>query len=297
MATYRGYLSVELHLPQGSYQWQIDQKNSTNTYLVGNGPRRILIDTGEGLPIWSKLLSSVLSSERIVISDALLTHWHPDHVGGVSDLLRLCPHVKVHEHSATEGQFQIENNQRFRTDGATLRAFHCPGHTVNHMAFVLEEEDAMFTGDNVLGHGTAVFEDLRAYVTSLGRMQEQFSGKAYPGHGAVIDDGRGRILEYIEHRRQREQEVLHVLAEARKALGTEHHAGQQKAVQGDTLSESARTPMEMVKIIYKDVPENLHDAAARGVVQVLEKLAEEEKVVQCADGQRWQIAEESSSMI
>ncbi|KAL8943271.1 MAG: hypothetical protein Q9216_001182 [Gyalolechia sp. 2 TL-2023] len=266
----------------------------TNTYLVGHGPRRILIDTGEGLPTWSKLLSSVLSSERITISDALLTHWHPDHVGGVSDLLRFCPDVKVHKRSATEGQLSIENNHRFKTDGATLRAFHCPGHTVDHMAFVLEEEEAMFTGDNVLGHGTAVFEDLRTYMTSLGRMREQFSGKAYPGHGAVIDDGRGRILEYIEHRRQREQEVLDVLADARKAVETDDHAGQQKAAQGDAWSDSARTPMEMVRIIYKDVPANLHEPAARGVMQILEKLAEEEKVVQCADGQRWRMLEKSS---
>ena len=50
------------------------------------------------------------------------------------------------------------------------------------MAFVLEEENAMFTGDNVLGHGTAVFEDLAVYLDSLTRMREQFHGRAYPGH-------------------------------------------------------------------------------------------------------------------
>lgn len=63
-----------------------------------------------------------------------------------------------------------------------MRAFHCPGHTTDHMAFVLEEENAMFTGDNVLGHGTAVFEDLAVYLDSLSRMREQFHGRAYPGH-------------------------------------------------------------------------------------------------------------------
>ena len=50
------------------------------------------------------------------------------------------------------------------------------------MAFVLEEESAMFTGDNVLGHGTAVFEELAVYLDSLSRMREQFRGRAYPGH-------------------------------------------------------------------------------------------------------------------
>lgn len=63
-----------------------------------------------------------------------------------------------------------------------MRAFHCPGHTADHMVFVLEEESAMFTGDNVLGHGTAVFENLTVYLDSLSRMREQFRGRAYPGH-------------------------------------------------------------------------------------------------------------------
>lgn len=269
--------------------------SGTNTYIIGKGPRRILVDSGEGLPTWSRLLSFVLSSEHISISDALITHWHHDHVGGVSDLLRLCSDAKVYKHSPTEGQVAIEDGQRFRTDGATLRAFHCPGHTTDHVAFVLEEEDAMFTGDNVLGHGTAVFEDLETYMISLGRMREQFSGKAYPGHGAVIDDGRKRITEYIEHRYQRECEVLNVLTEARKA-----RAGYNAAVKPNVLSSlpttSARTPMDMVKIIYKDVPESLHEPAAHGVLQILQKLAKEEKVEQCADGQQWQIAEKSISM-
>lgn len=122
-------------------------------------------------------------------------------------------------------------------------------------------------------------------------MREQFTGKAYPGHGAVVKDGKGRIREYIEHRQQREQELLRILMEARE---TTHDADPKD---GKTTSMSARTPMEIVKIIYKDVPENLHEPAAHGVVQILQKLAEEGKVVQCPDGQRWEIYDNSSSMI
>lgn len=144
----------------------------------------------------------------------------------------------------------------------------------------------MFTGDNVLGHGTAVFEDLGCYMSSLERMKNQFSGRAYPGHGAVIEEGRKRIGEYIEHRHQREREVLHVMEEARKA-----------AKDGDGSDTGASTPMEIVKIVYKEVPENLHEPAARGVLQILQKLAGEGQAVQSADGHRWQIAEKASAMI
>ncbi|KAL8913721.1 MAG: hypothetical protein Q9172_007228 [Xanthocarpia lactea] len=266
----------------------------TNTYLVGTGSERLLVDTGEGKPSWSKLLSSVLSSESATISDALITHWHPDHTGGVKDLLKLCPNAKIHKHSATEGQLPIEDNQTFTTQGAVLRAFHCPGHTSDHVALVLEEEDAMFSGDNVLGHGTAVFEDLTTYMISLQRMRQQCLGRAYPGHGPVIDDGRQRITEYIEHRQQREREVLHVLTEAWKVSETEDH---HDSPQIDDPNRGARTPMEIVRIIYKDVPESLHEPAARGIGQILRKLAKEEKVAQSMDGDRWLIAETSNSKI
>ncbi|KAL8656621.1 MAG: hypothetical protein Q9210_000159 [Variospora velana] len=269
------------------------EQGGTNTYVIGAGPRRILIDTGEGKASWSQHILSLLSSERTTISDALVTHWHPDHVGGIADLLSLCPQARIYKHNAAEGQFHIDDAQRFGTDGATLRAFHCPGHTTDHMAFVLEEEDAMFTGDNVLGHGTAVFEDLRTYMTSLKRMQNQFSSRAYPGHGSVIEDGPMRVSEYIEHRHQRQHEVLSVLAQSSKTAQAVDRAGKRDDAQADSLVTGEMSPMEIVKVVYQDVPENLHTPAAGGVVQVLQMLAEEGKVVQSADHHRWRIMEDS----
>lgn len=161
----------------------------------------------------------------------------------------------------------ITDGQKFGVDGATVRAFHCPGHTKDHMALILEEEDAIFTGDNVLGHGTAVFEDLPTYLDSLAQMGRQVNGRGYPGHGAVIDDSKAKIMEYIDHRAMREREVIEVLGQ-----GTE----------GEGLGS-----MELVKIIYQDVPENLHFAAARGVVQILEKLVGEGKAYHNEEANTW----------
>ncbi|KAL9098424.1 MAG: hypothetical protein Q9163_005911 [Psora crenata] len=240
----------------------------TNTYLIGTGSSRILIDTGEGKPFWPCALSSVLKSEGAVVSHVLLTHWHPDHVGGVFQLLSLSPKAKVYENEPPEGVEEISHGQMFETVGATLRAFHCPGHTINHMAFVLEEEDAMFTGDNVLGHGTAVFEDLATYVQSLGKMREQFTGRAYPAHGAVIEDGPEKIAEYIEHRKEREEQVLHTVK--------------------DVCRDGGATPMEIVKIIYQGYPEDVHEHAAMGVLQILKKLEGEDKISHIGED-RWGI--------
>lgn len=168
----------------------------------------------------------------------------------------------------------IVDGQKFEVEGATLRAFHCPGHTEDHMALILEEEDAMFTGDNVLGHGTAVFEDLPTYLESLGRMEKQVNGRGYPGHGAVIDKCKVKIKEYINHRAMREREVLEVLAR-----GTE----------GEALGS-----IDLVRIIYQDVPDNLHFAAARGIVQILEKLAAEGKVYHDEEADTWMLNKQAS---
>lgn len=144
------------------------------------------------------------------------------------------------------------------------------------MAFILEQEDAMFTGDNVLGHGTSVFEDLARYMESLRRMKDQVAGRAYPGHGAIINDSRVKIEEYIKHRQQREDEVLQVLESAAKG---EMGADKKKAL----------TAREVVDIVYQDIPKRLHDAAERGVILILQKLCGDGKIVNTDNGNKWQV--------
>jgi endoribonuclease LACTB2 len=267
----------------------------TNTYLIGQGSKRLLIDTGEGKPVWSSSLKKTLEDEKATVDKIILTHWHPDHVGGVKDALQLsaCKDAKVYKSQPQAGQeafadgevityvphpgqIDIEDKQVFKTEGATLKAFHCPGHTVDHMAFVLEEEDAMFTGDNVLGHGTAVFEDLAAYMDSLERMQHQFAGRAYPAHGEVIQDGKAKIKEYIAHRKEREEQIINVMK------------GEPPEGDGEGWKS-----MSIVKIIYKDYPEHLHKPAEGSVLQVLKKMEKDGRVKHNDDGS-WSLTKKAA---
>lgn len=257
----------------------VDGIPGTNTYLVGTGKQRLLVDTGEGRPSWIALLKDTLLKENATVAEAIITHWHHDHQGGVKHLQEFSPDTVIYKNQPNDGWVDIEDGQKFSVDGASLRAVFSPGHANDHMALVLEEEDAMFTGDNILGHGTAVFEDLLTYLKSLEKMRGTFRGRAYPGHGAVIEDGPSKILGYISHRQQREDQVIQVLKSSRSSPGTD--------AQGTEHDEW--TSMEIVKIIYKDVPENLHLPANGGILQILRKLKEEEKVTSDEGAEKWRI--------
>ena len=193
---------------------------------------------------------------------------------------------------------KIEDGMAFEVEGARVRAVCTPGHTEDHVVFVWEGEGAVFTGDNVLGHGTSVFEDLGGYVGSLERMRGLFegekarggSGRAYPGHGPVVEDGLGKVVEYIRHRGQREEQVLQRL----KGVVVDEASAQAEGGERPG-ADGGWSVMELVRSIYRDVPESLHPAAAGGVVQILQKLLREGKVVEDGeDGDRWRLAGRSA---
>lgn len=111
-------------------------------------------------------ISSLPLSAPLSLSHAF---WHGDHTGGIPDLIHLYPSLSssIYKHTPSQTQQPITDGQVFRVEGATIRAVHTPGHLHDHMCFVLEEEQAMFTGDAVLGHGTAAVEHLRTWMDTL----------------------------------------------------------------------------------------------------------------------------------
>jgi glyoxylase-like metal-dependent hydrolase (beta-lactamase superfamily II) len=190
----------------------------TNTYLIGTGHERLIVDTGGGAAEWAELIALTLKMKTIKISHVLLTHWHGDHTGGVSDLLRLFPdlHGSIYKHTPDSGQQPIEDGQRFSVEGATIRAIHTPGHSEDHMCFVLEEENSMFTGDNILGQGTSVAEDLGTFMESLRIMQNENCATGHPAHGSTILDFPTKITQDLTAKTRRERQVLQVLNRIRK---------------------------------------------------------------------------------
>lgn len=100
----------------------------------------------------------------------------------------------------------IQTGDTISTEGATLTAMHMPGHSDDHMAFLLEEEHSLFSGDHVLGWGTTFILDMKDYMESLRKMLHMQPVSLFPGHGHFIEDGVDVLQRYISHRQTREEQ-------------------------------------------------------------------------------------------
>eukprot|EP00039_Didymoeca_costata_P021864 m.345613 g.345613 ORF g.345613 m.345613 type:complete len:306 (+) comp26895_c0_seq1:170-1087(+) len=252
----------------------------TNTYLVGTGKSRILIDAGEGAPGYIDNLEKAMHETGCSgLQEAIITHWHHDHTGGIGDILAKWPGLKVSKmivqeeneaHKAWNYE-PIQDGQIFHTEGATLTAIHTPGHTTDHICLKINEEPSVFTGDCVLGIGTAVFETLSDYLESLIKILQLSPTVLYCGHGPHIEEGVEAIQNYISHREKRIQQVFKVL------LGA------------DEESVKPMSAAEIVDVIYPDIPEGLKRAAVGNTMHALEKLCRDGKIKQ-AGTHEWIVA-------
>ncbi|XP_053681023.1 beta-lactamase-like protein 2 homolog isoform X2 [Anopheles nili] len=255
----------------------------TNTYLIGSGRKRILLDTGDAnVKDYIGHLRTVLMDERVLINDIIISHWHHDHVGGVDDILDFIDNkgIFLNDHTCNVWKFprsdapepevrnttikQLKDGQIFTTEGATLKVIHTPGHTTDHVVLVLQEDNSLFSADCILGEGTTVFEDLYLYMKSLETVLNAKPSIIYPGHGNIVNDPVERVTEYINHRNHREKQIFGVFEEN---------------------PDKQYNEMDVVRAVYKETPEHLWTAAAYNVNHHLKKLTIEGKLLECVDGE------------
>jgi glyoxylase-like metal-dependent hydrolase (beta-lactamase superfamily II) len=229
----------------------------TNTYLVGNGSGELaVIDPGPDDP---RHVQAVLEAAAALgtIAVVLVTHRHLDHLPAARA-------VCERSGAPLAGHADLPGVQRPLADDesafGSLRALETPGHTRESLCYWDPWQGALFTGDLVAGAGTVVLDDqpgaLGQYMASLERLMLLQPRTIYPGHGPMVEDGLGKLAEYLQHRRQRVQQVV-------DALG----------------SRGPSTIEELVAAIYVDVAPNLVPMAARNVRANLEKLVDEGRVV------------------
>ncbi len=251
----------------------------TGTYIVGRGEVAV-IDPGPVLDEHREALTAALDGERVCA--ILITHCHSDHSPLAAWLREFtgAPTIAYAEHGEVDTEADDESDVKIeesidlafmpdvravdgsivaRADGWTLRAVHTPGHTSNHLCFVLDEEQALFTGDHVMGWSTTVVSppdgDMRAYMDSLRKVIARGDRTLWPTHGNPVTDPAPFLAAYLAHRVDREEQVL---AQVRAGV--------------DTIDA-------IVKVLYANVREELHKPAGRSVLSHLVKLIDDGLVV------------------
>ncbi|HEY1448035.1 MAG TPA: MBL fold metallo-hydrolase [Caulobacteraceae bacterium] len=243
----------------------------TGTYIVGRGQVAV-IDPGPDMPAHLDAILSAIPGEQV--SHILVTHHHSDH-SPLARALKAATGAPVYgcavARPSVEGEVKLEagyddftpnisvcGGAAIEGAGWTIEAIPTPGHTSNHICYALRDENALFSGDHIMGWSTTVITppdgDMGDYLASLELVKARGFATLWPTHGPPITDVAPFIEAYAEHRRDRERQILGELAA------------------GETRIKA------MVPRLYASVDQRLWPAAAHSVLAHMLELVKTGRV-------------------
>lgn len=244
-----------------------------NVYLAVGDVGAAFIDTGfnkqEDIKVRMDYLESIGNPEVIGI---ILTHRHLDHMGGATHFQKttgapllsspiekeVIDTILERQSETPQAYNSVNHGDALNLGGITLEFVHGPGHTMGSMAVYAREQKALFTGDTILGFGTTAINpddgNMKQYLETLENFLQYELNFILPGHGNMISNPQAKINELIQHRIQRENQIIYALEEGPKSLE------------------------DLFKGIYSELDHRLHNQARSQIKSHLVKLETEGRV-------------------
>nr|WP_314436652.1 MBL fold metallo-hydrolase [uncultured Brevundimonas sp.] len=245
----------------------------TGTYIVGRPEDGSVVSVIDPGPADAAHLAALLATvEGRTVSHVFVTHTHRDHAPlarpfalatGAVILAARPPLRETYASGALDEDDDADfapdiiltGGEIIKGDSWTMEAVFTPGHASNHMAFALREENALFSGDHVMGWSTTVVAppdgNMRDYLNSLDAVAARNFATLWPTHGPPITEVAPFLKAYRAHRLDREVQIL-----ARLRAGD-------------------RRISDMVPALYAGVDKRLWPAASLSVLSHLVKLVED----------------------
>ena len=214
----------------------------TCTYVVGKGAVTV-VDPGPDDEAHLEALLTALKGERV--EAILVTHTHRDHSPLATKLkertgapiIGAAPHRPARD--LVEGEYirlDAGADYDYRPDhilregdvhqgaGYTLETLETPGHTANHLAFALREENALLSGDHVMAWSTTTVAPpdgaMGEYMASIQKLLTRQDKVFWPGHGGPVTEPQRFMRALQSHRRQREASILDRLTAGDETIPT-----------------------------------------------------------------------------
>lgn len=244
------------------------------TWLI-RGRVTTLVDAGTGEAQHLEAVERAL--DGAALKQVIVTHGHTDHASGVTALAAKFPGVHFLKMPWPERDARwpaawepLGDDSTVRAGDDTLTAIHTPGHAPDHLCLWHDRSRTVFCGDLAMKGSTIYIPttlqgDLIAYLASLERVLSLKPAQLLPAHGPVIDDPERVLRGYIEHRREREEQIVALLRSGESAPGA------------------------MVTAMYRGIKEDLVPMAKESVLAHLLKLERDGRARRA--GEAWHIME------
>lgn len=240
--------------------------DGTNTWVViePGASRAVVVDPGpDDRGHLQAIVDAARNAGAAQVALIVLTHGHPDHAQGAKAFAEMTgAAVRAFAPALCAGGQPLTDGELLEVEGLRLEVVATPGHTADSACLLVTDDQALLTGDTLLGRGSTVVAHpdgrLGDYLDTLGRLHQLVdAGRVrvvLPGHGPVRDDPAALLDGYLAHRLERLDAVRAAVAAG---------AGDVEAI---------------LDTVYAEVEVNLAKAARWSVLAQLDYLRERREI-------------------